>query len=96
MKMNTPVVKQIIEINPEISGGKPHIAGHRITVQNIVVLHELLGLSIDEISSEYDLTIAEIYTALAYYYENKSVIDQTLLEDEEIVSTLKRQIASKL
>lgn len=94
--MNLPVVKQIIEIDPEISGGKPHIAGHRITVQNIVIWHELLGLSIDEISSEYDLELSDIYTALAYYYDNKTELDKSLMNDEELVSKLKRKIASKI
>lgn len=30
------VITQHIEITPGIAGGKPRIAGHRITVQNIV------------------------------------------------------------
>ena len=34
-----------IEITPGICGGKPRIAGHRITVQNIVVWHEQMGMS---------------------------------------------------
>ena len=32
-----------IEITEGIAGGKPRIAGHRITVQNIVIWHELLA-----------------------------------------------------
>ena len=37
-----------IEITPNISGGKPRIAGHRITVENIVIWHERMGKSVDE------------------------------------------------
>jgi len=29
-----------VEIDPEIAGGKPRIAGHRITVQDVVIWHE--------------------------------------------------------
>ena len=55
------------EITPGISGGKPRIAGHRITVENIVIWHERLGKSADEIASDYDITLADVYAALAYY-----------------------------
>lgn len=41
-----------IEITPGVAGGKLRIAGQRITVQNIVVWHERLGLSADEIATE--------------------------------------------
>jgi uncharacterized protein (DUF433 family) len=36
--MKVKVLDKHIEITPGIAGGKPHIAGHRITVQNIVIL----------------------------------------------------------
>lgn len=60
-----------IEITEGIAGGKPRIAGHRITVQNIVIWHELLGRSADEIAVEYDLTLADVYAALVYYYDHR-------------------------
>ncbi len=61
-----------ITTNPDIVSGKPHITGHRITVQNIAIWHEQMGYSVDEIATEYDLTLAEIYAALAYYYDHKN------------------------
>ena len=48
---------QHIEICPDVSGGKLCIAGHRITVQNVVIWHERLGKSADEIATEYDLIV---------------------------------------
>jgi uncharacterized protein (DUF433 family) len=65
--MGTKTLDGHIEITKGIAGGKPRIAGHRITVQNIVIWHELLGRSADEIATEYDLTLADIYAALAYF-----------------------------
>lgn len=41
--MVTKTLEGHIEITNDIAGGKPRIAGHRITVQNIVIWHELLG-----------------------------------------------------
>lgn len=49
-----------IEITPGIAGGKPRIAGHRITVQNIGIWHEWLGISADEIVAQYDLTLSDV------------------------------------
>jgi uncharacterized protein (DUF433 family) len=31
------VIKEHIEVTPGVCGGKPHIAGHRIRVQDIVI-----------------------------------------------------------
>ena len=59
-----------LEMTPEIMGGKPRIAGRRIAVQNIVIWHERIGLSADEIATQFSLTLAEIYAALAYYHNN--------------------------
>ena len=56
--MSTKTVYQHIEITKAIAGGKPRIKGHRITVQNIVIWHEHLGYSIDEIADTYHLSPA--------------------------------------
>lgn len=66
--MTAKTLDQLIEITPGVVGGKPRIAGHRITVQNIAIWHERLGRGADEIASEYDLSLEEIYAALAYYF----------------------------
>lgn len=41
-----------IAILPGVIEQKPHTAGTRITVQNIVIWHEQVGLSVDEIAYE--------------------------------------------
>ena len=85
-----------IEITPGIAGGKPRIAGHRITVQNIVICHEWRGWSADEIATEYQLSLADIYAALAYYYSHRDEIDVAIKESEAFVEALRQQIPSKL
>jgi len=49
--MVTTALDRHIEIDPEMAGGKPRIAGHRITVQDVVIWHERLGQSVDEIAA---------------------------------------------
>jgi uncharacterized protein (DUF433 family) len=87
---------QHIEVTPGVSGAKPRIAGHRITVQNIVIWHERLGWSADEIAADYDLTLADVYAALAYYFDHRDEIDQTIQEGEAFVEALRQSTPSKL
>jgi len=87
---------QHIEITSGVSGGKPHIAGHRITVQNIVIWHEWMGRSADEIATEYGLTLADVYAALAYYYDHRIKIDESIRESEAFVEALRQRTPSKI
>jgi uncharacterized protein (DUF433 family) len=85
-----------IEKSPGVAGGKPRIAGRRITVQNIVVWHERMGKSVDEISAEYDLSIADIHAALAYYFDHREEIDESLRASNDLVASLRQSTPSKL
>ena len=61
---------------PGICGGRPRIDGHRIQVEDVAIWHERMGMSPDEIVSEYpSITLADVHAALAYYYENRERID---------------------
>ncbi len=85
-----------IEITPGVAAGKPRIAGHRITVQDIAIWHELMGLSADEIAAEHGLTLASVYAALAYYYDHYAEIEEAIRADESFVEQLRRRTPSKL
>jgi uncharacterized protein (DUF433 family) len=85
-----------IEVTPGVAGGKPRIAGHRITVQNIAVWHERLGRSVDEIADEYDLTLADVYAALAYYFDHREEIDQSIADDDVFVEALRQRTPSRV
>lgn len=91
-----PVLEQHIEITPDVAGGKPRIAGRRITVQNIVIWHERMGKTPDEIAAEYDLTPAEIHAALAYYFDHREDIDPAMAENQAFVNALRQNTPSKL
>ncbi len=94
--MATKSLDQHIEITPGIVGGKPRIAGHRITVENIVIWHERMGRCADEIAVDYDLTLADVYAALAYYFDHRAEIDQSMEESEAFVEELRQRTPSKL
>jgi uncharacterized protein (DUF433 family) len=94
--MAVKILDQHIVITPDIVGGKPHITGHRVTVQNIVIWHEWMGRSADEIATEYGLTLADVYAALAYYYDHRVEIDETIKESKDFVEALRQQIPAKI
>ena len=85
-----------IEITPSVAGGKPLIAGHRITVQDIAIWHERLGRSPDEIAAEYDLTLADVYAALAYYFDHREEIDRSMEEGQAFAAALRERTPSKV
>ncbi len=90
------ILDRHIEIAPGVAGQKPRIVGHRITVQSIVIWHEWMGLSPDEIASERDLSLSEVYAALAYYHGHRAEIDQSIRADRAFAEELRRVTPSKL
>jgi len=82
-------VSNHIEVTPGVAGGEPRIAGHRITVQNIVIWHERLGLSADEIASPFGLSLADVYAGLAYYDDHRTEIDRAIRSGEDFVAELR-------
>ena len=68
-------VDRLIKSTPEVCGGRPRIDGTRITIQYII--NEIkAGITPEEIIEDKPyLTLAGIYTALAYYYANKEQLD---------------------
>lgn len=54
----------------DVLGGEPRIAGRRISVLQIYELVEGRGDSPETVASRYDLDIADVYHALAYYHDN--------------------------
>ena len=94
--METKTLDAHIEITPGIAGGKPRIAGHRITVQNVVIWHERMSKSADEIATEYGLSLADVYAALAYYFDHREAIDASIREGKAFAEALRAQTSSKL
>ncbi|WP_414572943.1 DUF433 domain-containing protein [Nostoc sp. CCY 9925] len=95
--MLIPIIKEHIEITPRVCGGQPRIAGHRIRVQDIVIWHEQMGMSPDEILYHHpSISLADVYAALAYYHERQEEIRQQIAVDEEFARQLQDQNPSLL
>ena len=85
-----------IERTPGVAGGKPRIAGHRITVQDIVIWHQQLGKSVEEICSDYGLGLGGVHAALAYYFDHRDEIDSSIRDSDAFVEALRRSTPSVL
>lgn len=94
--MTILTLDQHIACTEGIAGGKPRIAGHRITVQNIAIWHDRLGLNADEIASEYGLTLADVHAALAYYFDHLVEIDGSIEAGQALAEALRQQTPSKV
>lgn len=94
--MTVTTIDQHIVQTPGVVGGKPRIAGRRISVNDIVVWHERMGRSVDEISADFDLSFAEIYAALAYCFDHRDEIDNSIKIAEEFAEQMRRTNNSPL
>jgi uncharacterized protein (DUF433 family) len=90
--MNNDKVYGHIVRTPGVLGGKPRVEAHRISVQHIAIDHETLGMSPDEICDAYPgLTLAEVYSALAYFCDHRAEILADIETEQEFLEEFKRQ-----
>jgi len=63
-------------------GGSPVIKGTKFPVRSVVNYVLRQGLSPEELVGEFSqLTLAQVYDALSYYYDHKEEIDRDLHEN---------------
>jgi uncharacterized protein (DUF433 family) len=75
---------------PGVCGGRPRIDGHRITVEDVAIWHERMGISPDEIVSDHpSITLSDVHAALAYYYEHRDRIDADIAAGEQFIAQMK-------
>ena len=94
--MTTQSLDRHIVASPDTLGGKARIAERRISVEDIAIWHLRLGKTVDEICAEYDLSLAEVHAALAYYYDHQAEIDRDINEGDAFLKALRNSSPSKL
>lgn len=72
---------------PSVVGGESRIDRHRIRVRDIVAARDLGGLTPEEIAANVypELTLAQVYSALAYYEHYRDEIDQAMHNEAQFV-----------
>jgi len=81
----------LIAIDPTIRAGRPYIAGTTLRVSDIVMAHLFHQRTPDEIAADYELALAQVYAALAYYYEHKTLLDYDIRQQLTTARALKEQ-----
>jgi uncharacterized protein (DUF433 family) len=92
----TTIMAQHIEITPEVRGGRPYLAGTRIAVSDVVLMHLRLAQTLEEIAGKYDLSLAAVYAAMTYYYDHRDEIERDLEEDVAYAEAVRRNNPSLL
>lgn len=59
-----------IVVSEGVMGGQPRLDGRRISVLQIVEWVHEEGMDPETVAVEFDLDLADIYRALAYYYDH--------------------------
>ncbi len=89
------VSAQHIECTPGVRSGKPRIAGTRICVSDVVIWTEQ-GRSPYEIVSDFpQLTLADVYAALAYYHDHQADVDRQIKQSEDFAAAMQAEQLSE-
>lgn len=90
------ISQSYLECSPDVRSGKPRITGTRIAVEDVAIMHLKLGYSLVEIAGKYDLSVASLYAAMAYYFDHRDTIDRRTIVEDDQVEALKQHYPSRL
>jgi len=75
-----------ITLDTQVCGGSPIIAGTRFPVRTVIFYVLQLGYTPEELVERFPhLTLAQVYDALAYYYDNRQEIESDIAANREEV-----------
>jgi uncharacterized protein (DUF433 family) len=82
--MAVEVIHPHIGSSPDILGGRPVIRGTRFPVKSLVVYVLQHGMTPEEVVRDWPyLSLAQVYDAISYYYDNREAVDNDMEQDEE-------------
>ena len=71
---------------------EPHIAGRRISVRQVYALVERRDVDPETVADRYDLDVADVYHALAYYHDHPREMSGIEAEREDAVDAFRESI----
>ncbi len=63
--------------------GKPRVRGSGVAVRVLAELHNI-GWSAEKLADHMELTVAQVYAALSYYYDHKAEMDESIHAGQEL------------
>ncbi len=81
----------------EYKEGIAYVEGKTTKVSEIIVEHQAYGWSAEEIHFQHPyLSLSEIYSALAYYWDNKEAMNIQIEKEMQNIENLKNQYQSSV
>ena len=81
----------LIGIDEQVRSGRPYILGTSVTVADVAIVKIYHRQDADGLAAWFGLTLPQVYTALAYYYEHKAEMDAQIRNQIERAEALKEQ-----
>lgn len=72
--------------------GEPHIAGRRISVRQVYALVERGDVAPEAVADRYDLDVADVYHALAYYHDHPREMTEVEAEREDAIKSFRESV----
>ncbi|MBE9051508.1 DUF433 domain-containing protein [Nostocales cyanobacterium LEGE 11386] len=83
----------LIVRTPKTLGGRPRVAGTRISVQRIAAWYKM-GLNAEEIVERMgNVNLVQVYAALTYYHANREEIEAYISAEKSSYEQLASQIS---
>ena len=89
--MQTIQTIDLIAVDPDVRQGVPILAGTTVTVADVMMAKVYHHQEPDEIAEWYNLTLAQVHAALAFYYIHKEMMDQQIRDRIRRSESLKEQ-----
>lgn len=72
----------------DVLGGEPRLEGRRVSVLQVAELVLTHGRSAEYVADQLELSLAEVHTALAYYYDNVEEMNELREHHRELEAEL--------
>jgi uncharacterized protein (DUF433 family) len=84
-----PRLAEVIVKTPGVCSGQPRIAGTRIKVKHVYIWVEQMGMTPAQVVADYPhLTMAQVHTALAYYWSHPDEIQRDIENEKTLVAEM--------
>lgn len=71
---------------------EPHIAGRRVSVRQVYALVEEQGVDPEAVADRFDLDVADVYHALAYYHDHPREMSEVETERADAIESIRESI----
>ena len=89
-----PTIESVVR-DPGVRRNQPVIAGTTLRVSDLAAYHTLGGLTPDQLSVHFDLDLARVHAALAYYHEHKGAIDAEIRSNADQAEIMRQRLGSQ-